>query len=193
MNIALEQTEEYVNGIVTNRYGDAFIRGNNGIYLSFTISVIHLTFIQFCIFRLPSYFRRNAMSGPLDDWVKHVRQIFKALGSSFFCKQSCWEPRLAQFISYLSSSYAQYSRVKTLVPDLEELEFVRTSSINEVCRLQPSSELESSRWPFFGCSDWQENYLTIDWIVTANSGSIINIGLDHDIDKAAPSNNIQFT
>ncbi len=30
MNIALEQTEEHVNGIVTNRYGDAFIRGNNG-------------------------------------------------------------------------------------------------------------------------------------------------------------------
>ena len=30
MNIALEQTEEHVNGVVTNRYGDAFIRGNNG-------------------------------------------------------------------------------------------------------------------------------------------------------------------
>lgn len=31
MNIALEQTEEHVNGNVTNRYGDAFIRGNNGV------------------------------------------------------------------------------------------------------------------------------------------------------------------
>ena len=30
MNIALEQTEEHVNGTVTNCYGDAFIRGNNG-------------------------------------------------------------------------------------------------------------------------------------------------------------------
>ena len=30
MNIALEQTEEHANGRVTNRYGDAFIRGNNG-------------------------------------------------------------------------------------------------------------------------------------------------------------------
>lgn len=30
MNIALEQTEEHVNGRVTNKYGDAFIRGNNG-------------------------------------------------------------------------------------------------------------------------------------------------------------------
>ncbi|OJT15640.1 U6 snRNA-associated Sm-like protein LSm6 [Trametes pubescens] len=29
MNIALEQTEEHVNGRVTNKYGDAFIRGNN--------------------------------------------------------------------------------------------------------------------------------------------------------------------
>lgn len=34
MNIAMEQTEEYVNGIVTNRYGDTFIRGNNGAYLA---------------------------------------------------------------------------------------------------------------------------------------------------------------
>ncbi len=33
MNIALEQTEEHVNGRVTNRYGDAFIRGNNGEYM----------------------------------------------------------------------------------------------------------------------------------------------------------------
>ena len=31
MNIALEQTEEHVNGRVINRYGDAFIRGNNGL------------------------------------------------------------------------------------------------------------------------------------------------------------------
>lgn len=30
MNIALEQTEEHVHGRITNRYGDAFIRGNNG-------------------------------------------------------------------------------------------------------------------------------------------------------------------
>ncbi|OQR74939.1 U6 snRNA-associated Sm protein LSm6-like [Tropilaelaps mercedesae] len=29
MNIALEQTEEYVNGQLKNKYGDAFIRGNN--------------------------------------------------------------------------------------------------------------------------------------------------------------------
>jgi len=30
MNIALEQTEEYVNGVLKNKYGDTFIRGNNG-------------------------------------------------------------------------------------------------------------------------------------------------------------------
>ncbi|KAG5455405.1 MAG: hypothetical protein BJ554DRAFT_5186 [Olpidium bornovanus] len=30
MNIALEQTEEYAHGRLTNKYGDAFIRGNNG-------------------------------------------------------------------------------------------------------------------------------------------------------------------
>ena len=31
MNIAMEQTEEYVNGQLKNKYGDAFIRGNNGV------------------------------------------------------------------------------------------------------------------------------------------------------------------
>ncbi|KAL5968149.1 U6 snRNA-associated Sm-like protein LSm6 [Taenia solium] len=30
MNVVLEQTEEYVEGQLKNRYGDAFIRGNNG-------------------------------------------------------------------------------------------------------------------------------------------------------------------
>jgi small nuclear ribonucleoprotein (snRNP)-like protein len=30
MNIALEKTEEYVAGRLRNRYGDVFIRGNNG-------------------------------------------------------------------------------------------------------------------------------------------------------------------
>ncbi|BGP57877.1 hypothetical protein JCM8202_005052 [Rhodotorula sphaerocarpa] len=34
MNIALEQTEEYVNGHKTNEYGDAFVRGNNVLYIS---------------------------------------------------------------------------------------------------------------------------------------------------------------
>lgn len=30
MNIALEKTEEYVNGKLRRKYGDAFVRGNNG-------------------------------------------------------------------------------------------------------------------------------------------------------------------
>jgi len=34
MNIALEQTVEHVGGKITNRYGDAFIRGNNVLYIS---------------------------------------------------------------------------------------------------------------------------------------------------------------
>ena len=34
MNIAMEQTEEYVNGKLTNKYGDTFIRGNNVLYIS---------------------------------------------------------------------------------------------------------------------------------------------------------------
>lgn len=35
MNIAIEQTEEYVNGQLKNKYGDAFLRGNNGMFLLF--------------------------------------------------------------------------------------------------------------------------------------------------------------
>ena len=35
MNIAMEQTEEYENGVLKAKYGDAFIRGNNGEPLDF--------------------------------------------------------------------------------------------------------------------------------------------------------------
>ncbi|XP_053442513.1 U6 snRNA-associated Sm-like protein LSm6 [Nycticebus coucang] len=34
MNTALEQTEEYVNGQLKSKYGDAFIRTNNVLYVS---------------------------------------------------------------------------------------------------------------------------------------------------------------
>jgi U6 snRNA-associated Sm-like protein LSm6 len=34
MNIAMEQTEEFVDGQLKNSYGDAFIRGNNVLYIS---------------------------------------------------------------------------------------------------------------------------------------------------------------
>lgn len=41
MNIALEKTEEYVNGKLRQNYGDAFVRGNNGLFenLYFTPSL----------------------------------------------------------------------------------------------------------------------------------------------------------
>ena len=45
MNIALEQTEEHVNGRVTNRYGDAFIRGNNGKLFSITSITVLTTLL----------------------------------------------------------------------------------------------------------------------------------------------------
>ncbi|MCJ1323740.1 U4/U6-U5 snRNP complex subunit lsm6 [Thelotrema lepadinum] len=34
MNIALENTEEFVNGVKRRAYGDAFVRGNNVMYIS---------------------------------------------------------------------------------------------------------------------------------------------------------------
>lgn len=33
MNIAMEQTEEYVDGQLKAKYGDCFIRGNNGTFI----------------------------------------------------------------------------------------------------------------------------------------------------------------
>lgn len=42
MNIAMEQTEEFVEGKLKNRYGDAFIRGNNGTYYH----IYHLSFLH---------------------------------------------------------------------------------------------------------------------------------------------------
>jgi len=36
MNIALEQAKEYVDGKLHRSYGDAFIRGNNVMYIAAT-------------------------------------------------------------------------------------------------------------------------------------------------------------
>ena len=41
MNIALEKTEEYVDGVLKRTYGDAFVRGNNGPSLQVTININH--------------------------------------------------------------------------------------------------------------------------------------------------------
>ena len=41
MNIALEQTQEFVNGKPLNSYGDAFIRGNNGKRKNFIYEPSH--------------------------------------------------------------------------------------------------------------------------------------------------------
>lgn len=46
MNIALEQTEEHVGGRVTNRYGDTFIRGNNGMSLQASVMLVVLTSVR---------------------------------------------------------------------------------------------------------------------------------------------------
>ena len=55
MNIALEQTEEYVNGQLKNKYGDAFIRGNNGRFEVFEICLIYLLQLP-CPSPPPSFF-----------------------------------------------------------------------------------------------------------------------------------------
>ena len=55
MNIAMEQTEEHVGGRITNRYGDAFIRGNNGarvVLFLFPLDTSDDFRSQFCTFQL---------------------------------------------------------------------------------------------------------------------------------------------
>ena len=42
MNITMEQTEEYVQGQLNAKYGDVFIRGNNGKFLYSTLHVLLL-------------------------------------------------------------------------------------------------------------------------------------------------------
>jgi U6 snRNA-associated Sm-like protein LSm6 len=41
MNIAMEQTEEYVDGQLKAKYGDCFIRGNNGKFVGPAIESSH--------------------------------------------------------------------------------------------------------------------------------------------------------
>ncbi|CAM9787326.1 unnamed protein product, partial [Discosporangium mesarthrocarpum] len=42
MNIAMEQTEEYVNGQLKAKYGDCFIRGNNGQWSAYQSLPTHV-------------------------------------------------------------------------------------------------------------------------------------------------------
>ena len=34
MNVALEQTEEWSSGVLSAKHGDAFLRGNNVLYIT---------------------------------------------------------------------------------------------------------------------------------------------------------------
>ncbi len=62
LNIALEQTEEYDNGQLKAKYGDAFIRGNNGeSFFSFSFCAkydLSLTFRRF-YFKSALHFNTN--------------------------------------------------------------------------------------------------------------------------------------
>ena len=48
MNIAMEQTEEYYEGQLKNRYGDCFIRGNNGERMMIITMMIMMSGLSFC-------------------------------------------------------------------------------------------------------------------------------------------------
>ena len=44
MNIAMEDTTEHVDGVLKTTYGDAFIRGNNGMFLFLFVFFLHLQY-----------------------------------------------------------------------------------------------------------------------------------------------------
>lgn len=54
MNIAMEQTEEYINGQLKSKYGDTFIRGNNGI--DYCVFVCDCFFFFFETIIIPGFF-----------------------------------------------------------------------------------------------------------------------------------------
>lgn len=53
MNIALENTEEFVNGKLRRKYGDAFVRGNNGMFCDWPGTGAGLTTKLQCFTSLP--------------------------------------------------------------------------------------------------------------------------------------------
>lgn len=63
MNIAMEQTEEYVDGQLKNKYGDCFIRGNNGkdatifIYLSLGTFIFIPSILSMCFLLYSSLYQ----------------------------------------------------------------------------------------------------------------------------------------
>lgn len=55
MNVALEQTDEYIDGTFRKKYGDCYIRGNNGIiniYLFYSIIFNSSINYYICIYTL---------------------------------------------------------------------------------------------------------------------------------------------
>lgn len=80
MNIAMEQTEEYVDGQLKNKYGDCFIRGNNGKI--FTICLIY-----FSVFFVPLSFVYKRFQG---------KKIMIRLGLS-------WDTIVTYTIAYIST------------------------------------------------------------------------------------------
>ncbi|KAJ9655515.1 U4/U6-U5 snRNP complex subunit lsm6 [Neophaeococcomyces mojaviensis] len=55
MNIALEKCREYVNGQLRRSYGDAFVRGNNVLYISSEQALGKRYFYVVGVFNLENY------------------------------------------------------------------------------------------------------------------------------------------
>ncbi|PVU91498.1 hypothetical protein BB559_004102 [Furculomyces boomerangus] len=121
MNIALENTEEYVNGILKNKYGDTFLRGNNDTR---TINSYHKMRISLATFSLFVFHVKYARSGINNKYDNHkdiasisppalgefqaASQVLPAFNPSVYWENSACAPYDQSFISGTPVSYGNY-------------------------------------------------------------------------------------
>ncbi|OQS07294.1 hypothetical protein THRCLA_00703, partial [Thraustotheca clavata] len=84
MNIAMEQTQEYVNGQLKAQYGDCFIRGNNGILVHFRIQVDLLDFNMQSTYRvcLASFIQMPFLPAEVSCPVAHLKMLKAVRGKA---------------------------------------------------------------------------------------------------------------
>jgi hypothetical protein len=98
----MEKTEEYVNGQLKNKYGDTFIRGNNGM-LTTDVGILIYNAIKILIIALwMQFYTPVHPSTPL----QMVHEIVKELVSSVSALQfDWWWPNLVLYLTFFCSHY----------------------------------------------------------------------------------------
>ena len=117
MNIALEKTEEFVNGKLRRNYGDAFVRGNNGSFGSISVADTYMTDIRLSSLHLCQL---------KDHWHHRVWSWYTLL-----------TPKLRSGHGELNFVYLSRIRTSTFHPilNLLELDLAFPSSCHASCHL----------------------------------------------------------